>query len=119
MKRFHIKVDPNLSFETKAFGARAENDSILIPSKLAQVLERFSLGDDAVTIAGYLAAFPTSVAGALGLSPGAAIAAAESFIKLIEDSGADVSSIRRPIRRRPLGAKHPREMNQRRDHLPV
>jgi len=111
MRKFLVKVDPNLKVKTKAFGARVDHDNVFIPSKLAQALERFSLGDDATTIAGFIAAFPSSLAGDLGLSIDKAIAAGNSFIKLIEESGADISSVRHRVERRPYGARHPRQMN--------
>jgi hypothetical protein len=119
MKKFHIKIDPDLSVQTQAFGARVDDDNVFIPQKLAQVLERFSLGDDATSIAGFLTDFPTSLTGALGLSLDAVIAAGNAFTKLIEESGADVSSVRRRVDRRPRGAKHPGQMNHRGDFCPT
>lgn len=107
MTRYQVKVDPNLNVESKAFGARVDNKNVFIPSKLARALEHLPLGDDAATIAGFIASFPTSVAGSLGLSPDTVIKAVNAFIKLLEESGADVSSARRRMARPPRGARHP------------
>lgn len=116
MTKYKVKVDPNLNVTNDAFGARVVNNDVFIPSKLSHALKHLPLGDDAVTIAGFLASFPTSVASPLGLSPAAVIKAVNALIKLLEESGADVSSARhlavRPLR----GARHPGQLDQMRDH---
>lgn len=116
MTRYKIKVDPNLNVRNEAFGVRVDNNDVFIPARLAQVLKQIPLGDDAVTIASFLASFPTSVASPLGFSPEAVLKAANAFIKLLDESGADVSSARRPTSRLPRGAKHPGQLDQGRDH---
>ena len=108
MPRYQVKVDPSLDVKMKAFGARVDDKSVFIPSSLAQALRDLPLGDDAATVAVYLASFPMSVASSLGLTPSAVIKAAGALITLLEESGADVSSAhRRGVTRRVHGARHP------------
>lgn len=111
MAQYPVKVDPNLNVETDAFGVRVGDDHIVfIPSKLAQALEHQPLGNDARAIAGYLASFPTSVAGSLGLSPSAVMKAAGDLMQLLKNSGVDVPAA--PHRPRfHYGARHPRELD--------
>ena len=101
MTKYQVKVDPNLNVNNRAFGARIVNGDVFIPSKLAQALKQHpTIGEDPVTIAGFLASFPTAVVGYLGLSPGA-----------VMQSGADVTSVRRRVPRHSYGARHPGHLN--------
>ena len=112
MTKYQVKVDPNLNVNNRAFGARIVNGDVFIPSKLAQALKQHpTIGEDPVTIAGFLASFPTAVVGYLGLSPGAVMQSVEAFIELLEQSGADVTSVRRRVPRHSYGARHPGHLN--------
>lgn len=111
-RKYQVKVDSNLNIENKAFGARIYNNNVFIPPKLAQVLDPLLLGDDAMTIAGFLAAFPTSVASSLNLSPEAVGIAANDLIDLLEKSGVDVSLVRDHVEQPAHGAKNPKHMNR-------
>ncbi len=106
MSNYRVKVDPNLDVYSRAFGARIEGGCVFIPSKLDQVLKQHPIGEDPVTIAGFLASFPSAVSGYLGLSPRAVMELVEGFIDLLEKSGVDVTSARRRVEH-PYGARYP------------
>lgn len=110
MTRYRVKVDPELNVNNHAFGARIDNGDVFIPSELAQALKQHPVGEDPVTIAGFLASFPTAVAGYLGLSPRAVMKSVEDFIELLEESGADVTRVRRRSSHRIYGARHPGQL---------
>jgi hypothetical protein len=116
MKRYKIKVDPSLNVRNTAFGIRIGEDDVFIPAGLANALKQVPLGDDAMTVANFLAAFPTSVAGSLGVSAEAVLKAADAFVELLlHTSGSDMSLPRRPMPRLARGAKHPGQIDQVRD----
>jgi hypothetical protein len=115
MEKYKIKIDPSLNVKNEAFGVRVDNHDVFIPAKLAHALEHIPLGDNAVTVANFLVSFPTSVTNPLGFSPEAVLKAANAFIKLLDESGANVSSVHRSTPRLPRGAKHPGQLDQVQD----
>lgn len=110
MTTYKIKADSALDARGRAFGARVCGSEVLLPTKLAQALERFVVGDDAVTVASFLDSFPTAVATTLNVSPQAIKDAAEALIAMLAESGADVSRLRRPTPSRTRGARHPAQL---------
>lgn len=111
MTKYRVKVDPSLDVNERAFGVRIDNGNVFIPSILARALKPHPLGEDPVTIAGFLKSFPSAVAGCLGLSPRVVSQSVDAFIELLEESGADVSSARRRGSDHILGARHPGQLN--------
>ena len=113
MGKYIVKVDPNLNINNQAFGARIDHDhNVFIPSKLDQALKQHPIGEDPVSIAAFLASFPTAVSGFLGLSPLAVMKAVDAFIELLAQSGADVTSARRCAKKHAYGARHPGGLTQ-------
>jgi len=105
MPRYKIQVDPKLSVQDAAFGARVVDERVLVPERLAQALAPYSLGNDASTVAGFLSSFPATVAGALGLNPGVAIESAGQLVGLLTKYGVDANQAEFTMP--PLGAQHP------------
>ncbi|HWE40475.1 MAG TPA: hypothetical protein VG406_28265 [Isosphaeraceae bacterium] len=107
MHHFQVSVDPKLSVRNPAFGARVADQRLYVPERLARVLKTYALGDDPVTIAGFLVEFPGTVATDLGFEPSNAFKAAWELIQLLDRAGADVSSLRNHFDMPPLGSLHP------------
>ena len=107
MTHYTIEASPDLNVHARAFGARVSQERVLVPQRLATLLTPYALGNDALTVAGFLKSFPASVASPLGLSQDEAHHSAEELVDLLQESGADVSILKKKIEEPPLGALHP------------
>ena len=101
--KLKYEVDPKLELSTAAFGAIIVGSTVLIPEQLGSVVGRVGLGGNAITLAKYMVAFPTSLMGNLNWSLEDVKIGAQSFIELLDDSGADISGVRKGPQIKQLG----------------
>lgn len=107
MSQFKIRPDPELEGNEDGIALRVAQNDVLVPESLVNAVSPYAVGNDAATLAGFLASFPTAVSGALGVAPGVVLDFADSLVNALEKSGADVSALRAPPVARSYGAHHP------------
>ncbi|HEX8452501.1 MAG TPA: hypothetical protein VF647_10420 [Longimicrobium sp.] len=107
MSRFKIHVDQNPDVKDRVLDIRVAPNSVVVSKSLADALAPYALGNDAVTVAGFLTSFPTAVAGSLGVNPSKVYQSAKELVRQLETFGADVTSIQAPAATPPMGARHP------------
>lgn len=108
MPEFKISVDQSLDAAGGALAMRVGQKSVLVSKSLADALAPYALGNDAFTVASFLASFPSAVAGSLGLNPATVSESAKHLVEQLEQSeGGGHQRPEAAPAMPPLGAHHP------------